>query len=138
MFVVKTDTSGDKGWQKIIETSGQPDVGICLAEISDGFICGGYIIAGGSGDEYPYTASGHPTSPSDEWKAFIVKTGAKVNVRWQGAYSPARVGNTACKYIGLTSDDGYIAFNDTDAFWGSVGSNAFWIYENQKRWRYCI
>ena len=38
---------------------------------------GGFIIAGGSGDEHPYSASGHAAGPSDEWKAYLVKTDAR-------------------------------------------------------------
>jgi hypothetical protein len=41
IVVIKTYSNGNKEWQKVIGTSGQPDVGYCVAEASDGFICGG-------------------------------------------------------------------------------------------------
>jgi hypothetical protein len=41
MVIIKTYSNGNKEWQKVIGTSGQPDVGYCVAEASDGFICGG-------------------------------------------------------------------------------------------------
>ena len=47
MFVVKTNPSWDKDWQKITGTIGQPDVGICIVEVSDGFICGGGLYDSG-------------------------------------------------------------------------------------------
>jgi len=38
MLVIKTYANGNKEWQKIIGTTNQPDIGICIAEVSDGFI----------------------------------------------------------------------------------------------------
>jgi len=48
MLVVKTDSSGNEDWQKIVGTSSQPDIGICVAEASDGFICGGGLYSDGN------------------------------------------------------------------------------------------
>ena len=48
MLVIKTYLNGNKEWQKVIGTSGQPDIGICIAEVSDGFICGGGLYDSGN------------------------------------------------------------------------------------------
>jgi hypothetical protein len=77
---------------------------------------GGYIIAGGSGDEHdPYSASGHPAGPSDKWKAYLVRTDSIGNMLWEGIYPTTSVGNNAAEYIGLTNDGGFIVFVDTDS-----------------------
>ena len=84
---------------------------------------GGYIIAGGSGDEHRYSESGHPGGRSDLWRAYVVKTDADGNLMWQGLYGELQ-GNNAGEYINLTSDGGYVVFNDSDTA-GSMGSNNF-------------
>ena len=84
---------------------------------------GGFIIAGGSGDEYPYSESGHPGGRSDLWRAYVVKTDADGNLMWEGLYGELE-GNNAGEYINLTSDGGYIVFTDSDTA-GSMGSNNF-------------
>jgi len=38
----------DRFYQKIIGSGGQPDIGICVAEVSDGFICGGGLYDSGN------------------------------------------------------------------------------------------
>ncbi|UCF44169.1 MAG: DUF4982 domain-containing protein, partial [Planctomycetota bacterium] len=85
---------------------------------------GGFIIAGGSGDEFPYSASGHPAGPSDEWKAYLVKTDADGNVQWQGLYpAMSAEGNNAAEHINLTRDGGYIVCNDSDTAPGPAPNN---------------
>jgi len=85
---------------------------------------GGFIIAGGSGDEFPYSASGHPAGPSDEWKVYLVKTDAQGNVQWQGLYPPSSTGgNNAAEHINLTRDGGYIVCTDTDTAPGPPPNN---------------
>ena len=87
---------------------------------------GGFIIAGGSGDEFRYSESGHPAGPSDEWKAYLVKTDGSGNVQWQGLYPPASAGgNNAAEHVNLTSDGGYIVCTDTDTAQGGPRPNNF-------------
>jgi hypothetical protein len=116
-LLIKIDSEGNEEWHK---TFGQPrgydanyihDEAYGVRQTPDG----GFIIAGGSGDEYPYSASGHPAGPSDEWKAYLVRTNGKGNILWEGIYPTRSVGNNAAEYIGLTSDGGYIVFIDTDS-----------------------
>jgi hypothetical protein len=84
---------------------------------------GGYIVAGGTGDEYRYSESGHPGGRSDLWRAYVVKTDANGNLMWQGLYGELE-GNNAAEYINLTSDGGYVVFTDSDTA-GSMGSNNY-------------
>jgi hypothetical protein len=117
-LLMKVDGDGNEEWHK---TFGQPrgydaryihDEAYGVRQTPDG----GYIIAGGSGDEHdPYSGSGHPNGTSDEWKVYLVRTDGEGNVLWEGIY-PATTGrgNNAAEYVGLTSDGGYIVFVDTD------------------------
>jgi beta-galactosidase len=85
---------------------------------------GGFIIAGGSGDEFPYSASGHPAGPSDEWKVYLVKTDTRGNVQWQGLYPATSAGgNNAAEHINLTRDGGYIVCSDSDTAPGPRPNN---------------
>jgi hypothetical protein len=85
---------------------------------------GGFIIAGGTGDEYPYSETGHPAGPSDEWKAYLVRTDALGNVQWEGIYPPTSAGgNNAAEHVNLTHDGGYIVCTDTDTAPGPPPNN---------------
>jgi hypothetical protein len=118
-LLIKVDGDGNEEWHR---TFGQPrgydarymhDEAYGVRQTPDG----GYIIAGGSGDENDsYHGSGHPTGTSDEWKVYLVRTDSKGSLLWEGIYPTAGdVGNNAAEYIGLTSDGGYIVFVDTDS-----------------------
>jgi hypothetical protein len=115
-LLLKVDSAGTEEWHK---TFGQPrgydanyihDEAYGVRQTPDG----GFIIAGGSGDEYPYSASAHPAGPSDEWKAYLVRTDSSGIIEWEGIYPPYSIGNNAAEYIGLTADGGFIVFADTD------------------------
>ncbi|MHC4116455.1 MAG: hypothetical protein ACYSWO_03000 [Planctomycetota bacterium] len=84
---------------------------------------GGYIVAGGTGDEYEYSESGHPKGRSDLWLAYVVKTDANGNLMWEGLYGSLK-GNNAAEYINLTSDGGYVIFTDSDTA-GAMAENNF-------------
>jgi hypothetical protein len=116
-YLLKVDSDGNEEWFK---TFGQPrgydaqyihDEAYGVRETSDG----GFIVAGGSGDEYTYSGSGHPSGPSDEWKAYLVRTDNSGNKLWEEVYPPTSVGNNAGEYIDITSDNGYVVFTDTDS-----------------------
>ncbi len=116
-LLMKIDSEGVEEWHR---TFGQPrgydaeyihDEAYGVRETSDG----GFIICGGSGDEYGYSGSGHPAGPSDEWKAYLVKTNASGTTVWEAVYPPVSEGNNAGEYIGLTEDGGYIVFVDSDS-----------------------
>ena len=116
-MLMKIDSTGTEEWTR---TFGQPrgydprwihDESYGVRATPDG----GYIIVGGSGDEYGYSAGGHASGPSDEWKVYIVKTDGKGTLLWEGIYPAHSVGNNAGEFIALTDDGGYIIFTDTDS-----------------------
>jgi hypothetical protein len=116
-LLIKVDSEGTEEWHKIF---GQPrgydpnyihDESYGVRQTTDG----GYVVSGGSGDEYEYSASGHPSGPSDEWKVYIVRTDGDGNLLWEGIYPGWSTGNNGGEYIGLTNDGGYIVFVDTDS-----------------------
>ena len=116
-LLMKTDNDGNEEWHR---TFGQPrgydaqyihDEAYGVRQTPDG----GYIICGGSGDEHSYSASGHPSGPSDEWKVFLAKTDGSGNTLWQDVYPSDSAGNNAGEYLGLTEDGGFIIFVDSDS-----------------------
>lgn len=84
---------------------------------------GGYVVVGGTGDEYEYTASGHQKGRSDLWLAYVVRTDGDGNLLWEGLYGDLG-GNNAGEYINLTSDGGFVIFTDSDTA-GSMGAENF-------------
>jgi hypothetical protein len=116
-FVLKIDANGNEEWAR---TFGQPrgynprwihDESYAVRATFDG----GYIICGGSGDEYAYSADGHPSGGSDEWKAYLVKLDGNGQLLWEAVYPSESVGNNAGEFIALTDDGGYVIFTDTDS-----------------------
>jgi hypothetical protein len=116
-LLMKTDNDGNEEWHR---TFGQPrgydaqyihDEAYGVRQTPDG----GYIICGGSGDEYSYSQSGHPAGASDEWKVFLAKTDGSGNTLWQDVYPSDSAGNNAGEYLGLTEDGGFIIFVDSDS-----------------------
>jgi hypothetical protein len=116
-FLIKIDSDGNEEW---VSTFGQPrgydpkwihDESYAVRATPDG----GYIICGGTGDEYAYSASGHPSGSSDEWKAYLVKVDSDGNLLWEAVFPDESVGNNAGEFIALTEDGGYVVFTDTDS-----------------------
>ncbi len=116
-LVMKIDADGNEEWAR---TFGQPrgydpiwihDESYAVRATPDG----GYIICGGSGDEYTYSAQGHSSGSSNEWKAYLVKVDGDGNLLWEAVYPAESVGNNAGEFIALTIDGGYVIFTDTDS-----------------------
>jgi len=116
-LVLKIDKDGNEEW---VKTFGQPrgyepkwihDESYAVRSTSDG----GYIICGGTGDEYSYSATGHDSGKSDEWKAYLVKLDSDGHLLWEAVYPAESVGNNAGEFIALTNDGGYVIFTDTDS-----------------------
>ena len=126
-LMIRTDSQGNLQWA---HTFGNPR-GYDSAFIHDECYGirqtpdGGYVMAGGSGDEYDYSENTHPTGSSDEWKAYVIKTDLNGALEWEAIYDDGPDnGNNAAEYIGLTKDGGYILFNDTDST-GEMEPNNF-------------
>lgn len=115
-YLLKIDRDGKEQWHR---TFGQPrgydpayihDESYGLQQTPDG----GFVVAGGSGDEYEYSESGHPKGASDEWIVYIVKVDGDGKVQWEGLYGKVGAGHSAAEHINLTRDGGYVVFTDTD------------------------
>lgn len=89
ILVIKIDSNGNWQWQTIIGTSNQYDVGICVDEVSDGYIVGGALSS--SGDQ----------------ERGLVKLDLDGEIVWQRIYDHA--GNDAIRGIDITKDGGIIA-----------------------------
>ena len=76
---------------------------------------GSYVMAGGTGDETDdYEESGHPSGPSGEWKAYLVKINPNGEVIWEAVYGDNDQGHNAAEFLDTTNDGGIILFNDSD------------------------
>lgn len=124
-LLLKVGSDGNEQWHK---TFGQPrgyeanyihDESYGVRQTFDG----SYIMVGGSGDEYSYSASGSPYGPSDVWVVYVVKTDGNGDLLWEGIYG-SNSANDAGEYIALTNDGGYIVFVDTDSA-GAMSPNNF-------------
>ena len=117
-LMTKVDANGNLLWRK---TVGQPR-GYDARYIHDEFYGvvvdsdGSYVMAGGSGDETgQYEKNGHPSGPSGEWKAYVVKINPEGDVDWENVYGDGSdEGHNAAEFIDITQDGGYILFNDSD------------------------
>jgi len=121
-LLMKIDRSGNEEWHR---TFGQPrgydpryihDEAYGVRQDFDG----GFVIVGGTGDEYEYSASGSPMGSSDIWQVYLVKVNSRGKLLWQGVYG-STTENDAGEYLGLTRDGGYIIGTDTD----SAGKDKF-------------
>ncbi len=117
-ILFRIDSDGNETWHRIF---GQPrgynaswihDECYGVRQTADG----GFVMVGGSGDEYAYSASGHPAGPSDEWKSYVIVTDGAGNTVYEEVFGdgPGQ-GNNAAEYLALTDDGCYMVFNDTDS-----------------------
>jgi hypothetical protein len=117
--VTRVSGAGEEAWTKVF---GQPrrydarfihDECYGVRQTPDG----GFVAVGGTGDEYgEYAGSGHPLGVSNEWKAYVIRLDGNGGLLWEAVYGGNDHGNTAAEYVGLTSDGGYIVFNDMDNY----------------------
>lgn len=124
-LLMRVDASGELMWS---ETFGQPR-GYDAQHVHDecygvrSLPDGGFVVTGGTGDEYRYSADGHPSGTSDEWKVFLIRTDADGALVWQNVYGDAPgAGHNAGEFLGLTADGGFVVFTDTDSA-GSMAPN---------------
>jgi hypothetical protein len=79
MLVSKTDSAGNEEWTVAVGTARKMDIGICVAEASDGFICGGGL--------YDATVRG-------QVKGLVKLNKTTGAVIWQKTYGTATSGMT--------------------------------------------
>ena len=114
-LMIKVDADGNEEWAR---TFGQPrgydpkwihDEAYAVRQTPDG----GFVLVGGTGDEYSYSESGHNKGRSDIWQVFLVKVDGNGTTVWEEVYGSSR-SNDAGEYLGLTSDGGFIIGTDSD------------------------
>jgi hypothetical protein len=114
-LMMKIDSKGNEEWHR---TFGQPrgydpefihDEAYGVRQTPDG----GYVMTGGTGDEYRYSESGSPYGSSDIWKVYVVKVNRDGELEWEAVYGGNNA-NNAGEYLGLTKDGGYIIGSDSD------------------------
>ena len=81
-YLLKINGEGKEEWYK---TFGQPrgydpkwihDEAYGVRQTPDG----GYVIVGGTGDEFEYSEKGHPRGSSNIWQVYLVKTDGEGNM----------------------------------------------------------
>jgi len=112
-WLVKTDSNGNKEWDKIFGGTAPDDVS-SVQQTSDG----GYILAG---DTMSYG-----TGPSDLW---LVKTDSNGNKEWDKTFGG--VNEDGAHSVQQTSDGGYILAGDTMSY--GTGNGDFWLVKTDSK-----
>jgi len=76
---------------------------------------GNYLLLGGSGDEYPYSATNSTTGEqSDIWVSYLITVDTNGNTLAQGVYGN-KLGNNAGEYLSVDNPTGEVMiFTDSD------------------------
>lgn len=108
VWLVKTDSNGDKLWDK--KFGGGTMMGWEIQQASDG----GYIIAA---DTYSYS------SGTASWDVWFIKTDSNGNKLWDKTFGGT--GYDRGRSVQQTSDGGYILAGETDS--SGAGGTDFWL-----------
>ena len=107
IWLIKTDSSGSKVWDKTFGGAGD-DAGNSVLQASDG----GYIIVG--------VTQSHGAGKKDVWLIRTDSTGSKI---WDKTFGGR--GNDGGRSVQLTSDGGYVIAGSTKSF--GVGGDDVWL-----------
>ena len=108
-WLIKTDSSGNKQWDKTFGGT-KNDAVIAVQQTNDG----GYIIAG---DTWSY---GSGNGKCDAW---LIKTDSSGNKQWDKTFGGT--GDDRAKSVQQTSDGGYIIAGETESY--GAGMKDIWL-----------
>ena len=81
-------------------------------------LAGNYLLLGGSGDEYNYTATNADGWKSDIWVSYLVVVDPQGNTLFQGVFGD-KAGNSAGEYLSVDQQTGEVMiYVDADTIGG--------------------
>ena len=81
-------------------------------------LAGNYLLLGGSGDEYNYTATNADGWQSDIWVSYLVVVDPQGNTLFQGVFGD-KAGNSAGEYLSVDQQTGEVMiYVDADTIGG--------------------
>jgi len=84
-------------------------------------LAGNYLLLGGSGDEYSYTATNADGWQSDIWVSYLVVVDPQGNTLFQGVFGD-KAGNSAGEYLSVDQQTGEVmVYVDADTIGGGYG-----------------
>lgn len=104
-FVVKTDSNGNKEWEKVYGDS-DTDNGRAIIQTLDG----GFIVAG--------ETRSYGSNPGYTFDLYLVKIDVNGDVIWDSTYGG--IEDEACRSVNQTTDGGYIIAGHTHSFGAGV------------------
>merc|ERR1712194_761785 len=82
---------------------------------------GNYLLLGGSGDEYTYSATNSAGDSSDVWVSYLVVVDPQGNTLYTNVYGD-KAGNNAGEYLAVDPNNGDVmVFVDSDTLGGAMG-----------------
>ena len=84
-------------------------------------LAGNYLLLGGSGDEYTYSATNADGWQSDIWVSYLIVVDPKGNTLFQGVFGD-KGGNSAGEYLSVDQQTGEVMiYVDADTIGGGYG-----------------
>ena len=84
-------------------------------------LAGNYLLLGGSGDEYDYSATNADGWQSDIWVSYLVVVAPQGNTLFQGVFGD-KGGNSAGEYLSVDQQTGEVMiYVDADTIGGGYG-----------------
>ena len=84
-------------------------------------LAGNYLLLGGSGDEYSYSATNADGWQSDIWVSYLVVVDSQGNTLFQGVFGD-KDGNSAGEYLSVDQQTGEVMiYVDADTIGGGYG-----------------